>query len=258
MLLSDLRHGVEREAITRLHRWRLLAGTREVQRKVTRALRIIEAWRRQAQRPVVSVSGGKDSCLLLQLCREIDPSIPVIQALGPVPYSDTAAHLDRLRHAAGGAWHIVEYTYDVDGVLNGDVRYPEGLKQRTLLATHRSAGVDGVAYGLRASESRGRLWNARVRGESYVAHDGLRVCTPLAYWSAEEVVGYLIATDRLPLHPVYARTHLQPDINHLRDGTWLPNQVSDALGRRDWIAWHYPEHLESYDRAVKVFHTDRR
>jgi hypothetical protein len=83
------------------------------------------------------------------------------------------------------------------------------------------------------------------------------VCTPLAHWTAEEVIGYLVATDQLPLHPVYQRTYMQPDANRLRDSTWLPNQASDAHGHRSWLAWHYPEHVESYDRAVQVFTGER-
>jgi hypothetical protein len=41
------------------------------------------------------------------------------------------------------------------------------------------------------------------------------------------------------------------------DSTWLPNQTSDAMGRRSWLAWHYPEHVEDYDRAVQVFTRER-
>jgi tRNA(Ile)-lysidine synthase TilS/MesJ len=257
VLLSDLRHDVARDASNRIREWSSLAGTLTIQRKVDRALRTIEAWRAETIRPIVSVSGGKDSTLLLQLCRRVDPSIPVIQARGPVPYSDAAPHLRALQQASGGDWHIIEYRYDVEGVLAGDVRYPAGLKQRELLALMRTLGVDGVAFGLRADESRGRLWNVRMRGERYRAHGGLHVCTPLARWTAEEVIGYLVATDRLPLHPVYQRTYMQPDVNRLRDSTWLPNQASDAHGRRSWLAWHYPEHLESYDRAVQVFTHER-
>jgi tRNA(Ile)-lysidine synthase TilS/MesJ len=257
MLLGDLRGSVSREATTRLRAWSSLAGTLAVQCKVDRALRTIEAWRAETMRPVVSVSGGKDSTLLLQLCRRIDPAIPALQARGPVPYRDGPAHLEALEQAAGGTWHVLRYDYDVSGVLAGDVRYPAGLKQRELIATMRALGVDGVAYGLRADESRGRQWNVKMRGERYRAHGGLQVCTPLAHWTAEEVIGYLVATDVLPLHPVYQRTYMQPDVNYLRDSTWLPNQTSDALGRRSWLAYHYPEHVEDYDRAVQVFTRER-
>lgn len=185
----------------------------------------------------------------MQLAREVVPGIPVIRADGPVPLRDRAAHVAQLEQAAGGSWIIVPYTYDVEGVLAGDVSYPRTLKIATLEARQQALGIDGLAFGIRASESRGRTWSLRTRGHTY-ARRGVLACTPLATWSADEVVGYLIATNRLPLNPVYERDYLQPDLNLLRDGTWMPNQTADAHGYRHWLSWHYTEHVEHYDRAI--------
>jgi 3'-phosphoadenosine 5'-phosphosulfate sulfotransferase (PAPS reductase)/FAD synthetase len=210
------------------------------------------------------VSGGKDSTLLLQLAREIDPAIPAMRADGPVALSDRAGHVARLARAAGGPWVVVPYAYDVAGVLAGDVPYPHacgaasppGSKIRELLDAAALRRADGLALGLRASESRGRLWNAATRGTLYEA-GGRWVATPLAWWTAEEVLAVLVASNRLPLNPVYERSYLLPDFEHLRDGTWMPNQTADAHGYRAWLQWHYPEHVADYDRALVVLRGGR-
>lgn len=198
--------------------------------------------------------------MLLQLAREVVPGIPAIRADGPVSLSDRAAHVQRLERAAGGDWIVVPYSYDVEGVLAGDVPYRHGVRSwkiTALEARMTAIGVDGLALGIRSSESRGRAWSLATRGVIY-RRRGVLACTPLASWSAEEVVGYLLATDVLPLNPVYERDYLQRDLNRLRDGTWMPNQTSDAHGYRAWLQWHYPEHIESYDRAVVALKGGRR
>lgn len=250
MLLTDLSQSRARSGKSRLATLAALGRTLEARRQVDSARRVLARWRAGCARPVVSVSGGKDSTLLLQLAREIDPSIPAVQAVGPARayLRDQSAHRARLRIAAGGVWHEVAYPYDFEAVLEGGA-YPHGLKQRTLAAWYAAHPCDGVALGLRASESRGRLWNAR-RGATYRPQHGLLVAQPLVRFSADLVLGCLLVTNRLPLNPVYEHDHLQPDYERLRDGTWTPHQTADAHGYRAWLAWHYPEHVPDYDRAV--------
>lgn len=262
--LGQLRCVPYASAKTSVARLAALGRTMAVRRKMDRARQTLAEWRARCERPLVSVSGGKDSTLLLLLARAIDPGIPAMRADGPVGLSDRDGHVTRLAQAAGGQWIVVPYHYDVAGVLAGDVPYPHasgltspsGSKVRELIDAATLHRADGMALGLRASESRGRLWNAATRGTLYET-GGRWVCTPLVWWTADEVVGALMAADRLPLNPVYTRTWLQPDLEHLRDGTWMPNQTADAHGYRAWLQWHYPEHVIDYDRAVLVLRGGR-
>lgn len=250
--LTQLRYERTERDMLSVRRLRGLHGTLAHQRLVDRAQRCIELWLSRCLRPAVAVSGGKDSTALLQLVRQVDPTVPAYRAdmPPPVPLSDRAAHVEMLAQAAGGSWRIVPYWYDVEGVLAGRSPYPYGLKVREMRARMRQDGVDGIALGLRGAESRGRAWNLRVRGELYMS-GGRLVCTPLAEWSALEVLALIVGADRLPLNPCYERQYLMPDgLEHLRDGTWMPNQMSEARGYRAWLAHHYPEHVRDYDRAV--------
>ena len=100
------------------------------------------------------------------------------------------------------------------------------------------------------------MWHARIRGQIYQGKQRL-FCTPLAHWTAEEVVGFVMAEDRLPLNPVYTKLEHAPAMTHLRDGTWYPREVADGRGYRDWLAYHYPEVIGQYDRAVMVMSRGR-
>lgn len=232
------------------HSWRAVYHTRAHRRMVDAALRLIERWLSLCSCPCIAVSGGKDSTALLQLVHQVDASVPIYRADMPVPLSDRSAHVALLCAAAGGDWRVVPYSYDVAGVLRGDVRYPAGLKQKLLRERMVADGIDGLAMGLRAVESRGRQWNLNRRGVLYQA--GTRwVCTPLARWSAMDVLALIVGIDALPLNPVYTRLdYLHGGLEYLRDGTWMPNQVSEALGYRTWLEHYYPEHVEDYDAAV--------
>lgn len=230
---------------------RCLAWTRtaEHQRRLDEARRSVDDWLSSTENPAVSCSGGKDSSLTLLLARDALPSIPVYRADPPNPLSDRPAHVASLLQAAGGDWRIVPYVWDVESVLSGDERYPSGLKVRRLVETMRIDGIGGVALGVRADESRSRRIHVATRGLVYEKADGLRVCQPIARWSAEAVIGELLRRDALPLNPVYRRlASTSLDLGRIRDGTWWPV----APGQREWISSHYPEHLRDFQRAEQL------
>lgn len=251
MLLRDLASKRDSSTLARCLAW---TRTLEYRRLRDSAVRTIEDWRGRCARPVVSVSGGKDSTLLLSLCREIDPSIPAYRADPPNPLPDRPAFVRDLQLHAGGPWVVVPYPWDVEAVLDGRERYPAGLKVRRLLEAMRRDAVDGVALGIRAAESKARTMNFRARGRVYTPSDGITRCTPLVDWRAEQVIGALLAEDRLPLNPVYHRMSAAPDLERVRDGTWWPVGPDG----RSWLAAHYPEVVQLYDRARAVSGVERR
>jgi 3'-phosphoadenosine 5'-phosphosulfate sulfotransferase (PAPS reductase)/FAD synthetase len=244
--LSDLRANRDGSVFSRCIAW---TRTLEYARRRDEARRAIAAWLGSVNRPCVSVSGGKDSTLLLELVREADPSVPAVRADPPNPLRDRAEHVAALQRAAGGLWHVVPYDWDVQGVICGTVLYPAGLKIRVLQAFHRQQGHTGLAVGVRAGESRSRAIHVARRGLLYTRKDGMVVCQPLSRWSAEMVLGALLRSDRLPLNPVYSRLSAAPQsLEHLREGTWRPITPTQRI----WIATHYPEVLADFDRLRAV------
>ena len=69
----------------------------------------------------------------------------------------------------------------------------------------------------------------------------------------------MLAANRLPLNPVYRKWQLAPsNLDWLRDGTWYPREAADGRGYRAWLAYHYPELVGRYDRAVLCRPLDTR
>ena len=236
--------------------WAGYAGTRHHARLLGQSRAAIRDWLARCKRPVVSVSGGKDSVLLLALVREQDPTVPAIRADPPNPLPDRAEHVDNVVTWFGGRWIIVDYPWDVEAVLRGDAPYPT-RKVPALLAAQRTANVDGVAIGIRAAESSARTITIRHRGLVTLRTDGIWSCRPLGWWSALDVLAEIERRD-LPLNPVY--THLdglgRVDMDHVRDGTWWPHGMYPEQ-RSDWMRRYYPEVWPSFDRALRLGLTRR-
>lgn len=246
MPLAELRQRRERDVLSRCLGW---TRTLEYQRRLDEARAVISEWLTTTPAPAVSVSGGKDSTLTLLLVRDQCPEALAIRADPPNPLPGRSGHVAELEIAAGGEWMHVPYPWDVEAVLRGEQRYPAGLKIERLLDAMRGRSVNGVALGVRAAESRTRSIHVARRGLLYQRADGLLVCQPLARWSAEQVIGALLAADSLPLNPVYRRLSSAPaSLEHLRDGTWWPVHYE----QRRWLETHYPSVLHLYDRARAV------
>ena len=255
MRLRDLAGRREADVLGRCAAW---TRTQEFQRRLDEARRAIGDWLDNTDTPAISCSGGKDSTLLLLLVREQHPGCPAYRADPPNPLPDRPAHVAALEAAAGGPWVIVPYPWDVEAVLRREQPFPCGLKVRRLTEAHARDGIDGIALGIRAAESRGRRMHVALRGFRYQRRDGVRIVQPLARWSAEQVIGALLAADRLPLNPVYRRiSSAASNLEHVRDGTWWPTGTPRTtlaqLDQRSWIATHYPDVLPLYDRAVAAW-----
>lgn len=248
-----------------LGRCRALASTLAFGRKLDHSRAWVRHWLDRCERPVISCSGGKDSTAVLQLVHEADPAVPVLLASPADPALridlDRADHVRLLQladPAGSGGWQVETYAWSVEAVLAGEERWPTGKKKACLAAAQIASDADGMAWGLRREESKprrevlaalGPVWPLRLRGRQ---QQPLLTCAPVADWTAEEVIGWILATDRLPLSPVYARTDGMPELRFLRDNGWWPRETPDAQGYREWLARHYPECCPLYDRAVAV------
>lgn len=72
-----------------------------------------------------------------------------------------------------------------------------------LVAYQYEHGFAGAYSGVRSEESRGRLWNRKMRGPFYkLKSDDSWMCLPIVDWSARDVFAALVSWD-LPIHPHY-------------------------------------------------------
>lgn len=181
------------------------------QRRVTAALACIGEAAKHG-RVGVSVSGGKDSTVLLDLVRTVVPDAPgaffdsgleypetyeFINSMGVVVIQPQRLLLDMLKE--GGYWgHAADANaprFDFFDFLVGEPAARFAHQEQLAVA----------ALGLRAQESAGRQMKTKVSGTLYyVRSEGLYHLCPLALWRVEDVWAY-IAFRRLAYNTIYDR-----------------------------------------------------
>lgn len=227
-----------------------IAGTRQFTDKVYCAKKNIENMMKLCANPILSCGGGKDSTAIAILAKTVNPDIYVICANPPNPLPDRAKHNDELKKYLGGVWIDLDYAWDVDAVLKGDIKYPKNHKIDTLKAFQSDNDIDGVIFGIRKTESNGRLMNYKLNGDLYKTKDGWRA-TPIVNFTAEESLAVAILHDA-PINPVYEKTHLAPNYEYLRDGTWWCHNTQYADVTGGWMRYHYPELYQRYMMSVDI------
>ena len=164
--------------------------------RIDDALRTIRGFLDSVDRPYVSVSWGKDSIVVMDLCYRVRP-IPVIwvdRGRG----GDIPATLDVVAHYEDAGYDIrriptpmsimdLHRRYSIDELERGG-HIPKMLKE-----TFRDAerDFDGSLWGIRAEESPARKKMARGKGKIFRRRSGLLVCSPILGWTARDVWAYI-------------------------------------------------------------------
>ena len=220
----------------------------------------------------VAFSGGKDSLVVLDLARRVDPQVPVVFFDSGLEYPQTYPYLEEL----ATRWRLNLHIVDADPPLltllthggrwdhhapihdHGAGAIHEALISRPAAAAHRDHGP-GELWGVRAGESAGRRiaytkaltglqggcctspGQRRERhGGILHRHDGTVAYGPIWDWPTREVWAH-IAREELPLNPVYEilRRIGAPEhalrISHLIDGGRLEQ------GRLTWLRRGWPD-----------------
>lgn len=170
-------------------------------------------------------SWGKDSVVALHLMVTSGVSVPVVHVVQEGPQKDPDQH--RVRDD-----FLARFAVDYHEIAVADAGQEDGKVTRALQVGVREArrrfGHRWIS-GLRADESTVRKRAAMRRMESS--------CWPIAWWSADDVFGYLEHHD-LPIHPAYACTQGGFwDRRHIRVSI-LGGKKGTGWGRREW-EWHY-------------------
>lgn len=228
----------------------------------------------------VAFSGGKDSLVVLDLVRQVDPAAPVVWFDSGLDFPEVPLYIEQLAHqwqlnlsiitAEPTALQII-----VDsGIWDHDARQGEALDlgealiDRPARAAHLQEGP-GELWGVRSAESRARkMMYARAvtreiasschgccpSGERARAHyeahgglvrrqDGTVAFGPIWDWSTEQVWDYIAARD-LPVNPVYDRLKsfgAPPEA--LRVSTLL-SDTGLQHGRITWLRRGWPDLFE--------------
>lgn len=224
--------------------FRLLAAQPGFRSRVART----QAWLRARLRATdaLSWSAGKDSMVLVHLCRTINPALPILCVDVGVPYHWSQDDADRLTAwCAAEGWDVRYFPWDKWGTTAAAITVDEAAYRKVihagqfadLEAWSTTHGYTRRVDGMRIAEHGARaIFLRRCRGET------AKSLHPLWQWSTDEVWAYIVAHD-LPWLSIY--DHLGPQA---RNG--LIGRNGSARGRLVYLKRFYPA---AFRRACELF-----
>jgi phosphoadenosine phosphosulfate reductase len=166
----------------------------------------------------VAFSGGKDSEVVLYLCLEINPNIPVVFNNTGVEYPDTVRFIAELEerwnlnlivtHPEKTFWDCIEQY----GFPKSSKRKGHGnkayccywLKEKPMLLAIRENNWLGYFTGETAIESRLRMFAALKGTCLHLKRERVCKIKPILWWTKEEV-WHFIHKEGLPINGAYAK-----------------------------------------------------
>ncbi|RYD13987.1 MAG: phosphoadenosine phosphosulfate reductase [Lysobacteraceae bacterium] len=208
----------------------------------------------------VAFSGGKDSLIVLNLARHVEPDVPVVFFDSGLDYPETYDYLAELAHT----WALDLHRIPTDPPLL-QVLADSGLWDHQAPTDAGTATVDlhevlitaparrahqllgpGELWGVRADESATRrmLYTRGGRRDGIISRgDGTVAYGPIWNWTTEDVWAH-IARNQLPVNPVYTKLRdlgvpeQQHRLSNLIDGGHLDR------GRLTWLRRGWPTLFE--------------
>ena len=158
--------------------------------RVKHAKRVVREFLQHTDNPYISVSGGKDSSVLLHLVREFKPELDAVHLNFHTAYPETLDIFQTYQNLkfvdVGNRLEMLADGGMDDNSKNGKLRNfdPDRI---------RGMEYDGFFYGLRREESAVRRKHFGTRGFSLKNKAGIWVCQPLAFFTYEDIWAYIIS-----------------------------------------------------------------
>jgi 3'-phosphoadenosine 5'-phosphosulfate sulfotransferase (PAPS reductase)/FAD synthetase len=246
--------------------WRevvLHARGRALERRVGQARRVLDQaaatdgadWR-------IALSGGKDSSALALLCQLFGHGWRAITCSDDLSMPGEDAWVDHLAAHLGipldrvAPAESMRALIEAGGIsLTGDIHTRGSLLARRAfygpLDTHRAKhGYNGIVWGIRGEESRGRQMGRQAHGLLYYAHgEAVWRCQPLGDWSGLDIHAFLLRHE-VPLQPTYLCVDPGADPYRLRTDWFFAGGVPARLfGHYVWLRRWWPA---LYDWCARV------
>lgn len=207
-----------------------------------------------SKRVGVSFSGGKDSTVLLDLVRRVDPDAPVaffdsgcelqstidlVRMVGAQIITPRMSMFDMARYS--GWWG---YRSPVDQGCPFDAKKIVIQEPSETFVVRN--GLRVISYGLRAEESRGRKMNA-CKGELFLGRDRTYYLQPIVRWSVNDIWAY-IASRELKYNRAYDVMAAAGIARESQRVATLLGDLGAGWGRHEFLRRTEPERFREISR----------
>lgn len=250
--------------------FRLRARSREFQRRLDDARRLVDRELARASSPMVSWSAGKDSTAMTHLVvvdrQRLD--VQVMSEKDDLDFPGEESYVRELAAAWGARLTVVrpelsplEWIERRAGFMDpcDDIHGRNaGLSKACFYGVMEEAnrGSDLVMMGLRSEESGHRRNLRQRRGPAYTLKSGRRHVLPIVDWSGLDVFAYLewAGIEPLPVYRCIGFMHAREPWR-LRKSWWLPGRGA-AHGQAAWLRRYYPSlharYMDMYQRRAQA------
>lgn len=220
-------------------------------RRVEAALRILDTARACGGRWELALSGGKDSTAAALLLRQAGWPIAAMSIRddgdfpGETEYVTALSkycNLDlKILRAKRSIWEMLGTGH---GVLTGDLHSRKSkvaVESFYSLCDANKPNYDGLIWGIRAGESKGRCAHRRAHGVFYDRADGKSVAQPIADWSTLDVCAY-IHSQNWPVQPLYLCVDPGQDWSRIRQDWFFAGGLAASVGGHYvWLRRWWPD-----------------
>lgn len=243
---------------------RLYANLPVHQRRINKAREYVSRCLSVCKKPAVSISGGKDSSVLLGLVMEQKPDAVVTFYDSGAELPETFETIERLEKRFGfetiiiePEWNMIRLIEHAKTLPEGEVLAPGEFKRQLIENPSKylckELGIDLFFVGLRKEESTMRLFGlSQMREPVYFNRKlGYHIGYPIKDLKGDDVFAYA-AVNGIPMHPFYFDERIDVPRNERRVSSWAGDSTAHR-GRWMWLKITHPElheKLRELDKRV--------
>lgn len=232
------------------------------QKKVEKARDIIKQSLAITDKFTINCSYGKDSLVLLDLVFSITDKCIVIQSDSGYQLPETYEVREKCEKKYGYKTHILPQLmpmeeflkeFGLPGINRTGAQHKkvvELTKKNRLDEFIKELGCEGVFWGIRKEESKGRRVMASYKGDIfYNKNRELYFSSPISSFNHDDVWSY-ISWHELYYPEFYDKQNCGQNRNWIRNSSWVTTDGATE-GTLVWLKYNYPEYFNKLSKEFK-------
>lgn len=219
-------------------------------KKLQNTYNLIEKTLENFKNPYVSYSTGKDSLVLLTLCKKVKNDIPIMFHDSGLELPESYEIINKLK-SEGYNIDIVKSPISIlDSFKKHNTFFVAGYEsdksftlsmKNPIIEYQKETNKDLAIIGLRKQESKRREIMINKYGELFFCKSyDIYHFFPLSKWTTKDIFAFIFSNNlKEYLHPAYTKTNFS-DIEKIRI-SWFCDPTTLTRGNILWLKYYYPE-----------------